>query len=281
MNNTTIKQLQYEDKRMKHNKENLLTRSFLIRGAIALLIYASFFYSETLVTRIWVPIISGAFRLFSFDTLFMQLSNGSDETFNIYWRLYVNNFIYIILFSTIVPLFWKEIWEGLKKLKKGLWQIGTIVPIYFITILSSAALIQFLELFITIPDTSINQNAINETMRVAPLGNVFSTMVGAPFVEEIVFRAIIAGGLFMLLTTLFNRKNYKKGKEFFFKVIALIVATLLFAFLHVSSGDYLAVFPYIAMGLGMTFTYFMFDRNIVMPILLHILTNVVAFLANL
>ena len=262
------------------SQQDLLSVKYIVKAVIAFAIYASMFFIDTTVELFWLPLTSTLYNNLGFRTLFERLSANNDEILSTYQNMFLNNVFYLILFIIIVGLFLPEIIEGIRKLKKNLWQLSLIPLIQFATLIVSAIIIGIVSLFLNIPDTSINQEIIDASMAVSPWGNVFPTMIAAPFVEEIVFRAIIGGGVFMLLTTLFNRKNSKTMK-IIFSTIAIVTATVFFGWIHVSSGDYLAIFPYLVMGLSMTLTYFLSGRNVVMSICLHMYHNIFAFFINM
>lgn len=276
-----IQSLEQGDVNEYHEHEDILTTGFVVKSIIAFLLYASIFFIDYTATHLWMPAVRIVYNILPFHNWFVSMSGGDEAVLAVYQNMFINNFIYITLFLVIVPMFWKEIKHGVKKLAKEFWRIATIPAIYVVTIFSSAIVVGIANIIWDIPDTSINQESINASMAVSPWGNVFSTIIGAPFVEEIIFRVIVGGGVFMLLTTLFNKENNSKGKKVLFSTIAIIVSTVFFAWIHVSSGDYLAIFPYLVMGLSMTLTYFLSDRNVMMSIILHMVTNIIAFLVNM
>jgi len=282
-----IEQTTKKEKKMKKPKikkgdthEDFLTLSFVIRSVLALLIYVSVFFSEWANNVIWGPLLQTIYRALNIDAFFWRISNQNQVAHSAYVGMYVENMLYLILFITIVPLFLPEIKNGLRKLKHNAWTLSLLPVIHFCMFIFTIIVIIVVNSFVSLPDSSVNQDMINESMKVSPWGSVFPTLIAAPFVEEIIFRVIIGGGTFMLLTTLFNR-NHTKQKKIIFSAIGIIVSVVLFGLLHVTSGDILAIFPYLVMGLGMSLTYFVSGRNVIMSILLHMYQNIFATLAQL
>lgn len=263
----------------KSNRGDFLSVSFVFRAIIAFVIYASVFFVELTMQTVWIPFLGMLFRMLNLETVFASLSNYNEAAYNAYVGMYIENMLYLMLVVVVVPLFFPEIVDGFRRLKKNAWQLSLIPLIQFGTMIATLIVTILVSAFVTLPNISENQDAINQSLQVSVLGNIFPTVIAAPFVEEIVFRVIIAGGTFMLLTTLFNRKQ-KKGKKIFFSALGIIVSTLLFGWLHVIRGDYLAVFPYLVMGASMGLTYFLSGRNVAMSIALHMYQNLLATILN-
>jgi len=267
-------------KERHESHEDFLTFSFVIRAIIALLIYGSIFFNEWTLTNIWSPFLEMIYSALHLEGVLWEWSNYRDVVYRAYVRMYIDNMLYLILFVIIVGLFIPEIKAGARKLRRNLWQLSLIPVTHFCMMAATLIINIVISSFVTLPDSSINQDMINEAMSFSVWGNVFPTIIAAPFVEEIIFRVIIGGGIFMLLTTLFNR-HHMRGRKIAFSVIGIIVSSLVFGFVHVTSGDYLAIFPYIVMGIGLGITYFASGRNVLMSIGLHMYNNLFATLIQL
>jgi len=280
-NRTTKSERRRKEKKVKKEKhEDFITFSFIVRSILALLIYASVFFSEWALRNVWSPLLQVVYQALNLEDFFWSISNQNDVIHSVYVNMYVENMLYLILFITIVPLFMPEIKDGFRKLKNNKWKLSLIPVIHFCMLTLNIIMNVILSSFVSLPDSSINQDMINRSMDVSVWGNVFPTIIAAPFVEEIIFRVIIGGGIFMLLTTLFNRRHMK-GRKILFSIIGLMVSVVLFGFLHVTAGDYLAIFPYLAMGLALGLTYFLSGRNVVMSIALHVYQNLFATIIQL
>ncbi|NMA05690.1 MAG: CPBP family intramembrane metalloprotease [Acholeplasmataceae bacterium] len=114
-------------------------------------------------------------------------------------------------------------------------------------------------------DTSVNQEMINQmlTSNLAPL-MIFTILVGAPIVEELVFRK----AFFSLI------KN---------QWVALVVSSLVFSLIHIVgettfAGFIINLIVYGASGAALGFVYIYYKRNIYAPIFVHALSNLISVL---
>lgn len=111
-------------------------------------------------------------------------------------------------------------------------------------------------------DTSSNQEAIMETFSKAPIYTMILTVVGAPILEELVFR-------------LSFRKMFKTD------ILFIIMSGLFFGFMHVSSpssiAELLYIIPYSIPGFIFAYTLTKSD-NIFVPMELHFIHNSVMML---
>lgn len=164
------------------------------------------------------------------------------------------NVSYIIL---LILLYKKELITELKDYKKNFneyfkigikyWAIGLILMIvanYFI-----------LQIY---PSESTNETLIQNQIKIYPLYIMFSTMIYAPFVEEIIFRKTTRGMF----------KN---------NIIYVLACGLLFGYLHTLANtsnpmELLYIIPYGT--LGAVFAYMVVKtKNIFVPITFHFLHN--------
>lgn len=111
-----------------------------------------------------------------------------------------------------------------------------------------------------------NQQLFETLQSINPSLMFVTTVVFAPIVEEMIFRGLIFTNL--------AKKNIW---------IAHIVSAFAFGLLHVYSfilaGDFsqfIYVIPYVTMGFGFSYVY-QKRGNIIVPILLHALNNLIAF----
>lgn len=264
--------------------EPILTKSFLIRAVIALSLYASLFFINITAAYIWGPIIRSIISLPFIVSWIKQLGGSNQELLQAYQSIFVENILYFILFIIIVPLFWRELKESAKKLKQNLLYLLVLPVAYGVGLFLTGALQAITLLFVEqLPSSSQNQDLIVNSISVSKVGNIFPTIIGAPFVEEIIFRTVIAGGIYglILLTMGIKKENQTNSnvKKNIAAVVSILVSTTLFGLLHVSAaGDYLAILPYIAMGMTFTTVYFITKRNLLVTILLHMLINLVSFI---
>ncbi|MGB4984794.1 MAG: type II CAAX endopeptidase family protein [Erysipelotrichaceae bacterium] len=112
---------------------------------------------------------------------------------------------------------------------------------------------------------AVNQVEIEGLVKVAPLMFAFMTCIMAPIVEELVFRYSIDG---------FMKKHFNKW-------VYILVSGLSFGLLHVISGsisnplDFLYVFLYGYIGCVLAYAYLENDRNLIYPIGIHFVNNLI------
>ena len=141
-----------------------------------------------------------------------------------------------------------------------------------------------LQLFDVKMATNANQSAVNQIIMNLPFLGFMFVVVAAPLFEEIIFRF----GVFRCFTN--------KGKKM--EIIGLIVTTVLFAGIHLSStfeqalsdpsninwgliqNDMLSLPVYLIGAFFLTFSYFK-SKNFFTPIALHMAWNFLSYLANL
>ncbi|MGL5916958.1 MAG: lysostaphin resistance A-like protein [Culicoidibacterales bacterium] len=120
-------------------------------------------------------------------------------------------------------------------------------------------------MFFQINDASANQETVESLISLVPFISIITIVILAPFVEEIVFRYLLIGGL-------------KKHMPIWG---AATISTVVFALIHVlQAGDFINIIPYLALGAGLTFAYVR-TNNIMVPIALHFIQNFVAVLVSL
>ena len=255
------------------------TVSFVCRSFLAIFIYWSLTFSQFFSAKLWSTYIFVPFYFKSgIHELLLKISAGEEKILLSYQNMYFQNIIYFTLFILIVPLFWKEIKQGIKLSLEKTHGMIYIPIIHFVSMLLTAGISSVVNIFVTLPETSVNQEMIEESMEVSILGNIFPTLIAAPFVEEIIFRVILAGLVYYIVFSMISRRNEKKMSHYIISaVIAVIVSTIGFALLHVvgaDKGDYLAMLPYIISGLLYTSFYFITKKNIFYVILMHMYNNV-------
>lgn len=104
-------------------------------------------------------------------------------------------------------------------------------------------------------ETPANQDAVEAALNAMPIAMLFTVVVFAPIVEEIIFRLVIM--------KLFNWKP----------VYNILFSSLIFGLMHVSAdGGFIHIIPYFLMGSVFGFVYHKFD-NIWHATILHMLHN--------
>lgn len=177
--------------------------------------------------------------------------------------LFTNDLIYI---ATFLLLYKEDIKNGIKDLKKntqekislalGCWSTGCII-------MATSSIIIGLILGKSV---SGNEEAVRESIKVAPLYMLFACSIVAPLFEEMVFR----------------KAFYHLIKP---KWLFILLSGLTFGAIHVLGSyttplDFLYTIPYGAMGC--CFAYLLTKtKNITLPILVHFVHNTILVLMQI
>ena len=185
-------------------------------------------------------------------------------TFELSNEMYDLISLFVYLFMITISIYFafpvlKESYHNTPKLKKLIKSVLlTFVALYFFSALSSV-----LVFILTGLQDSANQNQVVDAFKQNPSLIIFTTIIYAPIVEEIVFRGAIFRGL--------------RSKTNF--IISAIISGLLFGFIHVFDsliqGNILDLLYIIVYGsLGFVFCY-AYEKNnsIFASIALHFINN--------
>lgn len=184
-------------------------------------------------------------------------------------------FVILLFITEIVPKFLLLgglIWLFRKTWQKDLLDFKARWTKYLVFIIVGIGLILFstyvigvIYEWIGIDGGSQNQELIETAMNSALRPLVFLLVVFiAPIFEELIFRKALFGFVELKL-------EYRKST-------ALIISTLLFAIIHVPSLDNMVfIFYYLPLSFIISYAYYKTD-NIYLPIVLHFLNNLLAFL---
>lgn len=171
-------------------------------------------------------------------------------------------FVYLLYRKTINKNF-KDFFSNFKD------NIETSLKYYFIGL----AIMVISNLIITIffsGASANNEEAVRTLIEKYPLYMVFSVLIYAPFIEEIIFRKSIKD----MIT------SYKSNS--LTKYLYILTSGLIFASLHVvgmadKAIDYIYIIPYLSLGITFAALYHKTD-NIFSTICIHSLHNTVAVL---
>lgn len=139
--------------------------------------------------------------------------------------------------------------------------IGGFVAMYFANIV-----LGLLYQSLGIVGNSENQIVLEQMISMNPILMILPVAILIPVVEEVLFRGVIL--------------------EFIEKRLGLIAAgmlsALMFALLHVSDAASLIFLPiYWVLGLILTYIYIKSDKNLLVPIVAHVLNNAISIIAVL
>lgn len=172
------------------------------------------------------------------------------------------NLSYILL---LFILYKKEIDKDIKDYKEN---YSTYINKYLWIYLSGVLLMGFSNLIlqnITKLEMSGNEVIVRNLIKEYPIYMFFSSIIYAPFVEEMIFRKII--------------KNVAKKKYLF-----ILLSGFIFGILHISDysniNEILMGIPYVIMGLDFAYIYYKTD-NIFTTMTFHLFHNFILILFQL
>jgi len=183
---------------------------------------------------------------------------------------FINFLIYLLLAPIIIYILKVDLVEDYKDFKVDKVQgINQVIVGYFILIvanlLSSNISLLLGNLFKIPPGESINQQIIvNALMSNGAILMIISAVILGPIVEELIFRKAIFG-------------LFKKNGS------AIVVSSLVFGAIHLLNESSLVEslvngISYFIMGFVFGYIYIKNNRNIVVPIIVHILSNLISVL---
>lgn len=183
--------------------------------------------------------------------------------YNVLYRsiyLIIMGLIYIIF---ITFLYKDELKKDIKEIR--LKTIIKYIPTYMIGLL---LMIGSNIIASKITGNTLSQNEINvrETIKIMPLYMCFSSVIFAPFIEEITFRKTF-------------RNIISNGYLF------IIISGFIFGLIHISNvgngfEEFIMIMPYILMGIDLSYIYYKSD-NIFTTIIIHSMHNLILLLIQL
>lgn len=229
----------------------------------------SFTYNEKQIKRINNQKIEGFFRD-DFEAKY-DVSIGDYQNFTVEANVLINFLTYFVATVILIVLSIHVLKADFQRLDKKVLPILSMIGLGYLFMMGGNiignALSMFLSQILNHPlDVSVNQEAINQTLTssLAPL-MIVATVIGAPIVEELVFRK----GFFSII------KN---------KWVALVISSLVFSLMHILGetsfqGFIINFFIYGSSGAALGFVYIYFKKNIYAPMMVHALSNLIAVLA--
>jgi membrane protease YdiL (CAAX protease family) len=196
----------------------------------------------------------------SYDTTY-----GIDET-NFFYiamnlvQMAITGFIFIIIDKRAL----KRDFIAFRK-KLGM-NIGMIVSGFIMVYVALYLSQLFMDYVLNVTSDSQNEQMIASMFSPEPLTLIalfFLLCILTPLVEELIFRKVIF--------------NFFHGR--FGNVAAVIISGLIFGIMHVVSfSDYLQAIPYVMMGMVFGVIYLRANKNIFVPIGVHVINNLISFL---
>lgn len=181
----------------------------------------------------------------------------------------VSDLIFMIILFLIYR---KEIIDDFKKFtsNKGKW-FFKYIGIFLISVLIMGILNVILSK-ITNLETSENEELVRKMIKLLPVYMTFSTVLYAPFVEELLFRKCI--------------RKIVKGNDKYTKIAYILISAIIFGLLHVitldaSFNDMLMGIPYMVVGLSLAYIYIKTDDNLFGSMQFHLMHNTILLIIQL
>lgn len=171
--------------------------------------------------------------------------------------------IYILLFFLFVTLYRKSFKDDFNELQNNSGKIAKYIPLGFLLAFSLQMIFSIFTSPLLKDRVSENQQQINAILFSSSSNGIMmiiAAVIFGPVVEEIIFRKSI----FKIIPN-----DY----------IAIAISSILFGLIHTITSGYnftqliLHTIPYSACGVGLGYAYFKSNRNIYVPITIHMLMN--------
>lgn len=173
--------------------------------------------------------------------------------------LFISNLLFMIY---LLVIYRHELKDDLKDYKKNFKDYINKYLIYYVIGVASMAGSNLILQKITGLELSGNESTLRELIKSIPIYMGFSTVLYAPFVEEIIFRKSI--------------RNVTKNKKVF-----VLLSGFIFGILHITSfsnvKEIIMGIPYIIMGIDFAVIYVK-SNNIFTTMIFHLFHNLILFL---
>ena len=185
-----------------------------------------------------------------------------------------NLVLYSLIFMFFIIVFKKYLKDQLLDLWKNRFRVINILVIGFLMMVAASILSSMILEALDVTETSDNQEALNMLVNGSLFDKislfVFAVLL-APFVEEIVFRKAVLN----IFHFKYNADGSKKAKikKVIFASIAILISSLVFGLIHVTSGDFVQIIYYAFLGIILGLLYLVSNKNIYVPIIVHLLIN--------
>ena len=191
-----------------------------------------------------------------------------------------NLFLYGTLFLVFIIVFKKYFTYQIEYFKRHKNKILLIIVIGLVGLLVMSKLSIYIMYLLGVTEISENQEQHNMVFD----GSLFDkvslfiyVVLFAPLIEELVFRKAVLNIFHFDVKLEEGSKKYSQRK-ILHAAFAIIISGLLFGLIHVTSGDFVQIIYYAALGCILGIVYFVSNKNIVAPIAVHLLLNLLAVL---
>ena len=216
----------------------------------------------------YIPILIQFFMIW-YNTVFIPMSFSVMIAYLNFFTGIISLIMAFAFFKTFLIANIKAIKETI--IEDTIWSCTMGIGIvYVLAAVSRIMVLLLLAIFGQEPLDSSNQQLVVQLLTEMPLLMALQTVIIAPILEEILYRGL-------LFRTFYD--FHKKG--------AHIISAFLFGFAHIYSGLFrgdltqiIHIIPYMVMGLAFSYAYEK-RGNLYVPILMHMLVNLIATLGAL
>jgi len=198
-----------------------------------------------------------------------------DEDLFVTFSSVTNLLLYVPLFFVFIYIFRKYLKEKLKDLFENKQRNIIIIIVGFaVMLIASLASSLILEL-LGVTETSENQEALNMLIEGTLFDKIalFSfAVLFVPLIEELVFRKAILD-MFHFEPKTNNGSIKYKILKIISAIIAVLISSLTFGFIHVMSGDFVQIIYYGGLGIVLGVIYLTSNKNILVPVIVHFMLN--------
>ncbi|MDY6055011.1 lysostaphin resistance A-like protein [Micrococcus sp.] len=176
----------------------------------------------------------------------------------------VNAVGYAILVALVLAVAWRPLVTSLRVFRTGTWWKLLLLPgLWFACIVVNVVVLSL----VGEAQTSANQAALEEmTTQVPAVGMALLTVVGAPLVEEYLFRHLLVGKLSRHMNVW----------------VCAVLSVMAFTLLHfLGTGfrfDPVEMVPYLTLAVAITVSYVLLGRSLAWAVALHMVNNGIAIL---
>jgi len=187
----------------------------------------------------------------------------------------MNLLLYGLLFIVFAFAFKKYFLNKLKDFKSNYLKYIIIIVLGFGTMMAASILSTMLFEYLGITETSENQEQLNMLLDGTLFDKIalftFAVLL-VPLVEEFVFRKALID-LFHFELKAKDGVETPKYQKFLLAILALVVSSFAFGFIHVMAGDFIQIIYYAGLGFVLGSVYLLSNKNIYVPIAMHFLLN--------
>ena len=213
------------------------------------------------------------YALITYDIGDVPIPYESFEQITTFALSLLNFVIYMLLFIPIVWFLNSDIsYDYFEFIQKKHKIIGFILSGYIYVFLANFLATSLMEIISLITgfesSTPVNQEAIVDMLSSSGLVfTLLSAVIIGPIVEELIFRKALFGLI----------KH---------KYVALVFSSVIFGFIHVTGEATLLLtlyqlIPYVSLGFVFGYLYLRHEKNIMIPIIVHMLSNFISIILTL